>query len=42
LRHSSWPDNGRNGPTTMSANGPVKPRSGILVITRDDGGVIGA
>lgn len=41
-RNSSWPDNGRNGPTTLSANAPVKPRSAILAITREDGGVIGA
>jgi secreted PhoX family phosphatase len=39
---SSWPDNGLNGPTTLSSAGPVKPRSSTLVITRDDGGKIGA
>jgi secreted PhoX family phosphatase len=39
---SNWPDNGNNGPTTLSANPPVKPRACTLVITRDDGGVIGA
>ena len=38
---SSWPDNGLNGPTTLSGAGPVKPRSSTLVITRDDGGKIG-
>jgi secreted PhoX family phosphatase len=39
---SNWPDNGNNGPTTLSANPPVKPRACTLVITRDDGGVISA
>jgi secreted PhoX family phosphatase len=39
--NSSWPDNGANGPTTASAAGSSKPRSGIVVITKDDGGVIG-
>jgi uncharacterized protein len=39
--NSSWPDNGANGVTTMSAVGSFKPRSGIVVITKDDGGVIG-
>ena len=39
---SSWPDNGQNGTTTLSAAGPVKPRSATLVITRNDGGKIGA
>ncbi|MDP3872207.1 MAG: PhoX family phosphatase [Methyloversatilis sp.] len=38
---STWPDNGINGPTTQSANGAVKPRSAVVVITKDDGGVIG-
>ncbi len=39
--NSTWPDSGRNGPTAFS-NGPVaKPRSGVVVITKDDGGVIG-
>ena len=40
--NSTWPDSGVNGPTTASALGTVhKPRSGVVVITRDDGGVIG-
>ncbi len=39
---SDWPDNGLNGPTTLSGGPAVKPRSCTLVITRDDGGVIGA
>jgi hypothetical protein len=39
--NSSWPDSGINGPTTMSAAGAIKPRSGVIVITKDDGGVIG-
>jgi secreted PhoX family phosphatase len=39
--NSTWPDSGFNGPTTQSANGPVKPRSACVVITKDDGGVIG-
>lgn len=39
--NSNWPDNGANGTTTVSANGSFKPRSGIVVITKDDGGVIG-
>ena len=38
--NSTWPDSGVNGPTT--ADGRVsKPRSGVVVITKDDGGVIG-
>lgn len=40
-QNSTWPDNGANGPTTASARGPVKPRSAVVVITKDDGGVIG-
>jgi secreted PhoX family phosphatase len=39
---STWPDSGVNGPTTLSGAGVVKPRAATLVITRDDGGVIGA
>jgi hypothetical protein len=40
--NSTWPDSGINGPTTQSASGTVyKPRSGVVVITKDDGGVIG-
>ncbi|AOF80800.1 hypothetical protein BSY238_651 [Methyloversatilis sp. RAC08] len=38
---STWPDSGINGPTTQSANGAIKPRSAVVVITKDDGGVIG-
>ena len=38
---STWPDSGANGPTTQSARAPVKPRSATVVITKDDGGVIG-
>ena len=40
--NSTWPDNGFNGPTTASGMVMVhKPRSSVVVITRDDGGVIG-
>jgi secreted PhoX family phosphatase len=39
--NSTWPDSGINGPTTLSAGGAVKPRSSVVVITKDDGGVIG-
>jgi hypothetical protein len=39
--NSTWPDSGVNGPTLHSRSGPAKPRSGIVVITKDDGGVIG-
>ncbi|WP_439537103.1 PhoX family protein [Methyloversatilis sp.] len=38
---STWPDSGINGPTTQSANGASKPRSATVIITKDDGGVIG-
>jgi secreted PhoX family phosphatase len=38
---STWPDSGINGATTQSANGAIKPRSAVVVITKDDGGVIG-
>ncbi len=41
-QNSSWPDNGANGPTTQSVNGAAKPRSSVIVITKDDGGVIGS
>ncbi len=37
---STWPDSGVNGPTTQG--GAVsKPRSSVVVITKNDGGVIG-
>lgn len=39
--NSTWPDSGVNGPTTASAAGASKPRSAVVVITKDDGGVIG-
>jgi secreted PhoX family phosphatase len=39
--NSAWPDNGANGPTTFKGSVPAKPRSSVLVITKDDGGVIG-
>jgi uncharacterized protein len=35
---STWPDNGANGPTGVAA---VKPRSTTVLITKNDGGVIG-
>ena len=41
-QRSTWPDSGINGPTTLSSGGAVKPRSATLVITRNDGGKIGA
>lgn len=39
--NSTWPDSGANGPTTASHQPAAKPRSGVVVITRQDGGVIG-
>lgn len=39
--NSTWPDSGINGATSMSALGAIKPRSGVVVITKDDGGVVG-
>jgi hypothetical protein len=39
--NSAWPDNGFNGPTTFTGTTPAKPRSSVIVITKDDGGVIG-
>ena len=41
-QNSSWPDNGSNGATTQSKNGAPKPRSAVIVVTKDDGGVIGS
>lgn len=41
-QRSTWPDNASNGPTTLSGAPVVKPRAATLVITREDGGVIGA
>jgi hypothetical protein len=40
--NSSWPDNGFNGPTTFTGSTPAKPRSSVIVITKNDGGVIGS
>jgi secreted PhoX family phosphatase len=42
VANSSWPDNAANGATTASSAGAVKPRSAVVVITKDDGGVIGS
>jgi secreted PhoX family phosphatase len=40
--NSTWPDSGVNGPTTQSRRPEVyKPRSAVVVITKDDGGIIG-
>lgn len=39
--NSTWPDNGYNGPTTFTGSSPAKPRSSVIVITKNDGGVIG-
>ena len=39
--NSAWPDSGVNGATTASAQGASRPRSSVIVITKDDGGVIG-
>jgi hypothetical protein len=39
--NSSWPDNGANGPTTFTGSSVSKPRSSVIVITKDDGGAIG-
>jgi secreted PhoX family phosphatase len=36
-QRSAWPDNGANGATSLSGAVPVKPRSAIVVVTRDDG-----
>ena len=40
-QNSSWPDNGHNGSTTRAGKTAIRPRSSVVVITRDDGGVIG-
>ncbi|MGF1645055.1 MAG: PhoX family phosphatase [Thiotrichales bacterium] len=40
--NSTWPDSGVNGPTTYKGVVPAKPRSGVVVITKDDGGVVGS
>jgi len=40
---STWPDSGANGLTTHSERTQVyKPRSGVVVITKQDGGVVGS
>jgi uncharacterized protein len=41
IANSTWPDSGINGPTTLSASAPVKPRSSLFVVTKNDGGIIG-
>jgi secreted PhoX family phosphatase len=38
--NSTWPDSGANGPTTQAVL--TKPRSAVVVITKNDGGVIGS
>jgi secreted PhoX family phosphatase len=40
--NSTWPDNGTNGATTFTGSSVSKPRSSVMVITQDDGGVIGS
>ena len=41
--NSTWPDSGENGPTAASGQGSVsRPRSAVVAITKDDGGVIGS
>ncbi len=40
--NSTWPDNGFNGPTTFDGASVFKPRSSVVVITKDDEGVIGS
>ncbi|UJP05792.1 MAG: PhoX family phosphatase [Nitrosomonas sp.] len=39
--HSNWPDNGYNGATTFTGVTVSTPRSSVIVITKDDGGIIG-
>jgi secreted PhoX family phosphatase len=39
--NSTWPDSEINGPTTFTGTTPAKPRSSVVVITKDNGGVIG-
>jgi secreted PhoX family phosphatase len=41
VANSTWPDSGANGPTTASHKPAAKPRSAVVAITREDGGVIG-
>ncbi|WP_018410237.1 PhoX family protein [Methyloversatilis thermotolerans] len=38
---STWPDSQFNGPTTQAGKPVAKPRSACVVITKDDGGVVG-
>lgn len=38
---STWPDSGANGKTTFTGSTPAKPRSSVVLITKNDGGVIG-
>jgi len=44
--NSTWPDSGRNGPTSLNSTGalatPTKPRAATLVITHNGGQKIGA
>ncbi|MCB1949455.1 PhoX family phosphatase [Nitrosomonas sp.] len=40
--NSTWPDNGHNGLTTFNGTTVCRPRSSIIVITKDDEGVIGS
>lgn len=40
--NSTWPDNGSNGPTTFEGTSVLKPRSSVVVITKNDEGVIGS
>ncbi len=40
--NSTWPDNGFNGPTTFNGSSVLKPRSAVMVITKDNGGIIGS
>lgn len=40
--NSAWPDNGHNGPTTFKGSSASKPRSSVIVITKNDRGIIGS